>query len=70
MKKLQKLVALVLVVAVMMIGSSAVFAAPTNGAAQATQHSANSTLFQHFQELLTAIWGTAIWGGDGTAIWG
>ena len=72
MKRLQKVVALALVVAVMMIGSSAVFAAPTNGAMQATQHSANPNIIQHFLDLLGAIWGGAIWGGAiwSGAIWG
>ena len=67
MRKMHKVVAVALVVAALAMVQPAVFAAPSDsGVVNATSHTANTSLFDRFMDLLAAVWGggkAAVWGG-------
>ena len=67
MRKMVRLVAVLMVVLALGVGSSMVVAAPVQGAQQAVAHSNNDGMLAHFMNILGAVWNGAIWRGS---IWG
>jgi len=62
MKKMVKVVAVLMVVLALGVGSSMVTAAPVRGAQTAVAHSNNDGMLAHFMSVLGAIWNGSIWG--------
>lgn len=57
MKNIVRVAVVLMVVVALTAGQSMLMAAPTNGAAMASQHSARLGLFDTFLRIFGAIWG-------------
>ncbi|PYS97471.1 MAG: hypothetical protein DMF50_00580 [Acidobacteria bacterium] len=62
MRKMVRLVAVLMVVLALGVGSSMVMAAPIQGAQKAVAHSNNDGMLAHFMNILGAVWNGSIWG--------
>lgn len=63
MKNIVRVAVVLMVVVALTAGQSMLMAAPTNGAAMASQHSARLGLFDTFLRIFGAIWGGGKGGG-------
>ncbi len=74
MKKMARVAVVAVILATLCIGQSAVMAAPIRGAQMANSHAVSRGIFERFANALAALWGAALWGGDGNnghaALWG
>ena len=61
MRKMVRLVAVLMVVLALGVGSSMVMAAPIQGAQKAVAHSNNDGMLAHFMNIIGAVWRGAIW---------